>query len=480
MKRSAFLVAIAIAATSATAQTMPATTQATTRPRGDFRAFTVSPMATPTPALKYQLQPDFADQIDGNAAPQYLQALLLLPDDKYLGPLNDADDAESDDEFVRRLAALEKPDRAPLDTDVPQLIQTATLRTACDWEFPARFEGVRTLLPNLNRMREMANLLQVKFRLALTRNDLDAAIRLLQASTVLADRTDDGESFVVNNLVSVGIQAQCMRMIERLMQRPDGPNLYWALRRYPVPFGNLRGSIETERAALLFDFPVLRKARAGDDLIADDWRQFTRQMISYTTALTQQKWPPPTTSLASNAAAGAMAMMSYLPAKAYYVRTRHVTDEQTKKIDPLKLTAIYAFESYQQASDAMYAWFALPYPQMLLGLAASAAKFEALKRSQPANLFLTIAPSLGRIAITNARLDRTIAAITVVESLRAYAAAHDGALPPTLDAIVETPAPDNPVTGKPFDYAVSGDVATIGDAGTLVDWPLRYEVRLRR
>ena len=63
-----------------------------------------------------------------------------------------------------------------------------------------------------------------------------------------------------------------------------------------------------------------------------------------------------------------------------------------------------------------------------------------------------------------ARADRQLAALTAVEALRAYAAANGGKLPEQLDDVVETPVPANPMTGKPFTYAVSNGVATISDS----------------
>ena len=40
--------------------------------------------------------------------------------------------------------------------------------------------------------------------------------------------------------------------------------------------------------------------------------------------------------------------------------------------------------------------------------------------------------------------------------------------------------PDNPVTGKPFEYRVDDGVATLGDHDPLTGRPLEYTVRIRR
>jgi hypothetical protein len=58
------------------------------------------------------------------------------------------------------------------------------------------------------------------------------------------------------------------------------------------------------------------------------------------------------------------------------------------------------------------------------------------------------------------------------------AAASSGALPRQLDDITDTPVPQDPKTGKPFDYHVQGDVAILSDSQP--DAPLRYTIRIRK
>jgi hypothetical protein len=77
-----------------------------------------------------------------------------------------------------------------------------------------------------------------------------------------------------------------------------------------------------------------------------------------------------------------------------------------------------------------------------------------------------------------ARLDRQIAALTAVEAIRSYAAAHGGALPARLEDVSDTPVPQNPVTGKPFEYRVENGSATLADSQSLE--PLTYTIRISK
>jgi hypothetical protein len=86
--------------------------------------------------------------------------------------------------------------------------------------------------------------------------------------------------------------------------------------------------------------------------------------------------------------------------------------------------------------------------------------------------------ALGRAVETFSRIDAQLAALTAVEALRSYAAAHDGALPKRLEDVTDTPIPQNPATGKPFHYELQDGLAVISDEWSLS--ALRYTVRIRK
>jgi hypothetical protein len=66
--------------------------------------------------------------------------------------------------------------------------------------------------------------------------------------------------------------------------------------------------------------------------------------------------------------------------------------------------------------------------------------------------------------------------------LRMYAALHDGRLPDNLNDVTEVFIPDDPSTGRPFEYSRQGDAGTLvsqvpGDP--LPSNGLRYRVAIR-
>lgn len=486
---------IVLAACAALAQV--AIAQSTTRPAGDYRSFTLTPAAPPVPALKYRFDVDPIDRVKGNAAVLYLQGVVMHGDaakNDGLVTLQDQDFA-SDEEFAR--AAAEKVDW--LDTSVPIMLQDAQRRTDCDWNIPLRDRGIEALLPYLNDMRAIANYLRDKHRLAVAKGDVDGAVEILRAMIQLGNRCDDGGgTFAVSTLVSVGIQAMAFERLEHMMNMANSPNYYWSLRSLPSEFGNQLGAAEAERETVFYMFPSMLRARS-EELSAAEWQallaQVRTRMDSYYTKFA--KWQPATrpgrpaddrSRRVSDAAAIQANDRAILPAaREHYIQTRHVEASAADKIEPAKLVAILYYDTYLDIADESIRMFSLPYPERLAAAKLQAQRFDRLSDEQPSNPFFVLAEPLQRFVITNARCDRMTAGLCAVEAIRAYAARHNGQLPPTLDAVGDdTPPPTNPTTGKPFDYRVEGDTAILSDAGAnigngekIMSYPMEYVIRIR-
>ena len=100
------------------------------------------------------------------------------------------------------------------------------------------------------------------------------------------------------------------------------------------------------------------------------------------------------------------------------------------------------------------------------------ASMRAVVRTAP-----RCAASLQSARRASVRADRQIAILRILESLRIYAANHEGHLPQQLSDITEVPIPDDPVTGQPFEYKLEGDRALL-QGPTLMLVPLNYEITM--
>jgi hypothetical protein len=95
-----------------------------------------------------------------------------------------------------------------------------------------------------------------------------------------------------------------------------------------------------------------------------------------------------------------------------------------------------------------------------------------------------IFPALRATRGAVARNDRHFAVLRVIEALRLYAASHVGKLPTQLSEITEVPIPDDPVTGKSFNYRLERDTAYLESPGVkdparpVLQAPLNFEIKM--
>src|SRR2546421_3090805 len=143
MKRFVFILTLALTLYATAAHAQPGAT------KPDTKTFELTPVAPPTPALKYQLLfDDLGDRRPGNAAILYLDAILLM-------------DPDAKDQAQKALDAYEAKDTRAFDsiadaikyTNVIQELDLAGRREECDWQPPFREMGAYTLLPHLGALR---------------------------------------------------------------------------------------------------------------------------------------------------------------------------------------------------------------------------------------------------------------------------------------------------------------------------------------
>jgi hypothetical protein len=428
--------------------------------------FTLTPTPPPTPAMKYQLlYENFADRTAGNAAILYLQSTLLL-------------DADTTDKVDKALDAYDAKDFNKFDTlvdsiNATQLMQQLDLaarREQCDWQPPFRQTGISTLLPHLSPLRGIVMYLRVRALHQIRQGKVTDALATLRDGYAMSDAVGR-EPVLVSALVSIGMFASLDDATAALMNRPDSPNLYWALADLPRRHPTFRTSFEGGRlGSATSTIPALARALAGQSLTPDEWRATLKEVANYVSITDKQPFSDPIKDASPDLLRAA---------RDWYAKSRNLPPDQAANADPAAVLGPYYFHRYVIAYDDMYKLRPLPYPDLLPMSAEYARKVDAWRKEQPANPFLHGPPALDRAITTFARIDRSLAALTAVEALRAYAAAHDGHLPPRLQDVTDTPVPNNPYTDRPFDYRVDAtNVATLSD--TQSESHLTYTIRIRK
>ena len=434
-------------------------------PAGDVRSFELTAVAPPQPVLKYRLLFDtLPEQSPGNAALLYMQAILIMGN----GPGDQADKAlaayEAKDfkAFNAAANALEPP-------GLFQVLELAARRRECDWQAPLREMGVETRLPYLNPLREVSKVIKVRALRQIEQGKADDALGTLRLGYDLAEKVGQDPAMVCS-IVSVHLTMSMNEALSRLMNRPECPNLYWALVNFPSRRNTFHTGFIGEKQFLVASLPSLAKALAGQELTAQEWRA----VFDYIGKVMADVVNPPKKIDPVKDAKPA----TFTEAQQQYARQHRLLPEQVLKLDPLVVLGDLYFRQAQVVADDIFKLAGLGYPQLLATGSQRDESANRLRDEYPGNPFLAVAPAVQKYFVTFARADRQQAALTAVEALRSYAAAHDGKLPERLADLTDTPAPDNPLTGRPFDYRVENNVATLSDPQT--DSPLTYTIKIRK
>jgi hypothetical protein len=434
-----------------------------------IESFQLTPVAPPTPAMKYHLlyHQDY-QRIPGNAAPLYMDAMLMAtPDDLKMAE--------------KALDSYAAGDVTGFDTEVDKIdvhlilreLDLAGRREECDWESPVRQEGSLTLLPHLNNLRTIAMIVKAKALREADQGKIEDALSTFRIGYELSDKTGQ-EKFLISGLVSIGITNLMNDGLRHVMNRTDTPNLYWALCRFPSRKPIFTREMDSDGIWWLTAPVDLDRIGNGEQLSVEQWQSvfdYIQDMAS-----DKPRLELPTIRHSNPVLTAGPDVLRQ--ARAEYALIHRLSPDAAGQVDPIVVLGECEFRQFDNAWDDLSKFLNLPYPQLLEKSNEYDALARKLKRDQPYNEFLQMLPTIHRAVWTFARADRELAAMTAVEAIRSYAAANDGKLPDKLEDISDTPVPDNPATGLPFEYGVNGDTVTISD--TQSEQTLTYTIKIRK
>jgi hypothetical protein len=438
------------------------------RPGETAARLTVAPTAAPKPALKYQLLPEVRELQPGNPAQWYFRCFM-----------------EQRHFFFNKEVAAEREryrtmplKDLPLDqlknyggSALPQADWGARLDTV-DWQVLDRVqtEGTDLALPEIGRLRLLAEALQVRFRVEVARRDFDAA--LVTAKTMLALARHLGECPTPGaNRIGLAVADMALDTLTEMVQQPGCPNLYWALTDLPCPLVDLRKGVQGDRATVATDLRAYRADAAMTDTELDELIGRLSGRSGY--AREQAGLPP--RNLRGKLAAQAKDADRIRAARARLVETG-CKAELVAKFPPTQVILLDEKREYEARRDDEV---------KLLGLAQWQIDAQIGKGPRGEDgLFADLLPRALELRRAQGRLEQRVAFLRHVEALRLYAADHDGKLPAKLDD-AGVPLPADPFTGKPFTYEVEGTTAKLRGAAPKGEehnptFNLRYEIVIKK
>ncbi|HWG44519.1 MAG TPA: hypothetical protein VN688_17195 [Gemmataceae bacterium] len=442
------------------------------------RSLAVTPRAAPVPALKYRLYPSVMERKEGNAVPMYLRFAHERID-------------------VRKKQLREEPEKwnkLPLEklplAEVKKFLDSykynfrqlelGARRKTADWNYSLDAgDPISILLPDAQEMRTQARLLVLKARLEIVEGRYADAIRTLETGFSFSQQVSQGP-FLISALVGIACVTQFADCLLELIERPDAPNVYWALTVLPRPFIDLRRANELEQQMLEMQVPDmadLHRSRSAEEWDAALKR--VRQEISRVARMEHGHEPK-----TGNAVTDPAGKSPDLPvARKYLAEVVGMPAAKIETMPAAEVLLLYLSNYYHEIRDEVFKASYLPYAQASPLLVAAEKRLKSVadtEAGQVARLFL---PAVTKVQLAQVRIERKLAALRVIEALRMHAAAHGGQLPDKLAQVTIVPVPNDPGTGRPFEYQRDGRTATLTSriAGEPLDKTgLRYRVTVRK
>jgi hypothetical protein len=449
---------------------------------------TVTPAAEPEPALKHRLTLRQRELKPGNAATHYSRAFPEGGVEAIWRRLQQ----EHGDEEVHQWYDIATPAAqipwekaraaaANFHDAIDHFIAPGSERIDCDWGHGIITElrgpdiyGFR--LPEIQSMRTISRSLMLVTRIAVADRDYSQAIDLLRMNYRLGENVAKSP-FIVSGLVGLAICGMGNTAVIDLIASPDSPNLYWALAELPRPLVDLRTSIRHELSFNVAIFPFMDSPETAQHS-PQQWAQLLAEGLRSLGTLDGGK--PQLSEWQSQAAVAGLSLVAYPAAKQRL--TALGMDAATVEAMPVgQVIAIDAAREFRRIADEMEKWWYVPLTQVKANDSDDFRSGGPLDGNFAKAAAQAMLPALESVRSAEVRVLWQLNALQTIEALRMHAA-KTGKLPASLDEITAVPLPQNPATGKPYQYRRDGETAILelpfSDGFPGMAW--RFEITLAK
>jgi hypothetical protein len=450
------------------------------------RAIKFTPRAEPAPALRYRLLPLASELKEGNAVPIYLRLTLgknevernnwnLTPAKWNELPVDQVPNAEA---------------RKFLDEMAPfyEQLDFGARRRVAEWNYTIEQpDPIGMRLPDLLVMRQCAPMMVLRVRMRIADGDYAGAARAFETGFSFSRQVAEDGPFLIGGLVGLAIATMHADRIPEWIERPDSPNLYWALTALPRPLITLRRQMEFEHRVFEMQFPDLAdldKPRSPGEWDAAlkrfraEARRIDLLINSPESGIKQpDKQPPP-----PDPDEPAAKSSDLSAARKFVAKQLGKSAADVEAMPPAQVLLLSISGEYSNLRDDVFKVTYLPFPQAHPLLPEMDRRLRAVTGGEGVRLAKLFLPAISKVMVAQIRLERKIALLRAVEVLRLHAAASAGQLPDSLDQVTAAPVPLDPGTGKPFEYQRDGATATLSSrlpGEPLENTGLRYRLTVR-
>jgi hypothetical protein len=127
---------------------------------------------------------------------------------------------------------------------------------------------------------------------------------------------------------------------------------------------------------------------------------------------------------------------------------------------PIQIVFLYRWKQYLDLRDDYFKWGLLPDAEARIAMKPGQSRVDARIKQGDGVPFADALPAIRASFNARLRAQREINLLRAIEALRMYAAEHDR-WPDRLEEVTIVPVPNDPYTGKPFDYSPGPTIAML-------------------
>lgn len=320
--------------------------------------------------------------------------------------------------------------------------------------------------PTLQHVRSLARILTVKIRLEIAEGKYEDAVKSTRIGMEMAKHIGDQPTLICP-LVGIAIHGIMHANLMELLDRPDSPNLYWAVSNRPNPYFNFAQSVQAEKAMLYQMFPLLKKAVENSDSLSNaEWELFCKQadeMIKGIIGEETQDAPPQKN---GQSPILVINVETVYPDAKKWLSEQGKTEQEINAMSKEKVVGLHTVNDFQFVFGDYFNAIYLPiweipnepdkdkpmfYRKSLEGLSPYAKLIGG--QFYPAI-------DAGKQAFRRVQLQNDT--LRISQAIRIYMAENGGKLPPKLEDIKSVTVPCvDPYTGKAFRYRLENGVGII-------------------
>lgn len=436
--------------------------------------FRLQPVKPPRVSMDLQLLPPFLDSRDENAAVHYGKAAnaqngriaILATEcaDLAIAPMDTIKDVETFSTFPE---------------DVYRHLRNAALCRYCHWQTSSDFDEIvnSNTYPELKPARDYGRILAAKGRYHIARGEFAEALDVLQTGYGLVKHVSAGPTFI-HILVAIAIQTQLDLQVEKWVQQPNAPSLYWALATLSDSLISIEKASRAERLLIETLFPEFRDISYDRVQQRKDeyWIEMLAKLYTISGGFGGSESPM---AIDEEKASEQVAMIveKRLRAAQLFLIKESLTKDQIKGLSPTQTVVLAAIREYQRDQDNLFRWTFFPYHQAVENLEKATKKRAEDSRQTVLGISKGISPAIQQIMAAHARSKRQLAILQLAEAVRIYAFENQGRLPKSLPELHAVPVPEDPVTGEPFQFELKDERIEI-TGPRLPSGPLRVAIKI--